>query len=237
MKNDNIKIDSIKFQNMEKAFKANVLNNALPILEKTSLRIAETLSRLTPNPRKSRSIPTKNYNRPVYDLLEILRKKRKNQSMDKTQAWIAKHENLIIEHLKKRQRFLIIRDVKRKMGRKYWFFTNARVANSKSGYRRIMYRGLMKAMYGLELLKRGLTSTMFNKLFSNSPKLKEISNLNEIIQSKTVNSVAVKNINKTLSSSLVKANFAVENKMAKKILNKEINNYLKTYFNKIKGSK
>lgn len=237
MINNNIKIDSKNFQNMGKAFKTNMLNNALPILEKTSLRIAETLSRLTPNPRKSRSIPAKNYNRPVYDLLEILRKKRKKQSMNKAQAWLAKHENLIIEHLKKRQRFLIIRDVKRKMGRKYWFFTNERVANSKSGYRRIIYRGLMKAMYGLELLKRGLTSTMFSRLFSNSPKLKEISNLNEIVETKTADSVTMKNINKTISASLVKSNFAVQNKMAKKVLDKEIDNYIQKYFNKIKGRK
>lgn len=202
-----------KIKNMQESFQ----KQAEDFLIDSSLKGAETASRYTP-PKKdgswSKNIKAKDYKRPVYSILYLLKNKK-----------FKKFTKQFREKFSQGYRFFVYKDTRKNS--KKWFTKTSRQAKSKYG--RIKYRGLLKLMYGLSFLKQGKLSTVFSNLLSKSPQLSKI-NLNETkYQKKQNNTYRYTNINKTLNSSLGEIGKKKSTPVIKRVLKNKVKKWKQDY--------
>ena len=180
VKTDNLKrkLGNIKASFVEQSPK--ILGNAL-------VRGGEKAAKLTPPPdpfkgKQSWSIPQKYYKRKIWYIPDFL-KSRGLTTVKKEAA----------EQLRKGKRFMVIRMVNNKV-KKVWYAKSKKALSPK---KRILFRGLWKAMYVLGLMRQGFQSFHLQQLFAKSPSLNNV-NLSALFVKKGKDTVQMSAVNRAV---------------------------------------
>lgn len=210
---------TVDFSGLEKKIakiKDSFKRHSKKILSEATLKGAESASKFVP-PKNgnswSRSIPAKLYKRPVFPLSIMIKKDKRNKALYK-------------EKLDQGFRFV----VSKTSGKKRSKFFAKTLRQAKSRYSRIKYRGLLKVMYGINLIQVGKQSALFSKLLSKSPDLARVRHLNTIIYSNPKkDAYSMTNSNKAWEiNSFARKSIQQASKVIKRTLNKLVKDWRKT---------
>jgi len=128
------------------------------------VRGGEKAAKLTPPPdpfkvKESWSIPQEYYKRKIWYIPDFL-KERGLTTLKKEAA----------QQLKQGKRFMVVKVVNGKV-KKVWYAKSKKALSPK---KRILYRGLWKAMYVLAFIRKGYQSFHLQQLFAKSPSLTKV---------------------------------------------------------------
>lgn len=183
-----VTVDTNNLKRKIAKFQAELAVDSKDILGQASMKGAETAAKFCPPKNDdswSRSIKAKDYKRPIYNILYLL----KNSKFKKFSAEFR-------QKFKQGYRYFIYKAVRKRQ--KSWYTKTERQGKSKYG--RIKYRGFMKIMYGLQLLNHGYKSNLFSNLLKKSPSLNNLSTYNTLEYKSEKNHYQYINTNKSYDS-------------------------------------
>ena len=186
-----VKVDTSKLK--EKLKKAHEENKRKikGVLQNSMVKAVQAVSKFVP-PKKDKMwikiIPLQMYKRPVFNILSLLKTPKKLKP--------ASLRNILRERFEKGDRYFARKDsyIKKKL----FFGKNKRQMETK--YKRIKYRGLVKMMFGLQLIKQGVKNGFFERMLNKSKDLAKLSNLNDLNYNQSNDNYRLENTNKAIPS-------------------------------------
>lgn len=134
-------------------------------------------------------IPAQMYKRPIFSILSILKSDKR-----KLRGWNRKQ---LRQRFEQGYRYVARKDGLIKPVKIFWG-KNKREMQTK--YKRIKYRGLVKIMFGLQLLLQGVKNRFFARMLEKSKDLRNLSNYNKVKYSQGDNTYSMENKNQAIPS-------------------------------------
>lgn len=174
-----------------KKAKDNIKRNVKPALNNSMIKAVQAVSKFVP-PQKNKDwikvIPLQMYKRPIFNILTFLKTKKKLRP--------ASLRNILRQRFNRGDKYFAKKDSYIKP--MLFFGKNKREMERK--YKRIKYRGLVKMMFGLQLIKNGTKSGFFERMLNKSKDIAKLSNLNELSYNETHDTYRLENTNKAIPS-------------------------------------
>lgn len=174
-----------------KKAKDNIRRNVKPALNNSMIKAVQAVSKFVP-PKKDdiwiKTIPLQMYKRPIFNILSFVKTKKK--------LYPASLRNILRQRFEAGDRYFARKDsyIKKRL----FFGKNKRQMETK--YKRIKYRGLVKIMFGLNLILQGVKNGFFERMLQKSKDLAKLVNLNSVTYNETHDTYRLENVNKAIPS-------------------------------------